>query len=211
MDHSKNAVAVFNKHATVYQEKFMDVGLYAKALTVFCDSIEKQQSKILELACGPGNVTKYLLQKRPDFKILATDLSENMLALARINNPTAIFKALDAREILSLNEKYDGIVCSFLLPYLTNSETKKLIEDCAVMLHAGGLLYISTMQGNYEDSGIQTGSKGDKIYMHYYQEKDLIAFLKENRFKYINTFRKKSTMSNGKGVVDLIVIAQKQS
>jgi len=42
-----------------------------------------EQAKVLELACGPGNITKCLLSKRPDLEILATDIAPNILELAK--------------------------------------------------------------------------------------------------------------------------------
>src|SRR6185295_3669822 len=101
MDKTKIAVNIFNKHASKYQDKFMDVNLYAGSFDFFCDAAKKQNAKILEIACGPGNITSYLLNKRPDFKILGIDLAPNMIALAKINNPKADFQLMDCRDILN--------------------------------------------------------------------------------------------------------------
>src|SRR4051812_15408408 len=106
MDKNKIAVAVFDKSAKKYQDKFMDVSLYHDTFDAFCDLVTKKGAMVLEIACGPGNITKYLLEKRPDLKILGTDLSPNMLELARANNPLAEFVLMDCRNIGSLNQKY---------------------------------------------------------------------------------------------------------
>ena len=81
------AIEVFDKCATIYQDKFMDLKLYHDSFNVFCSHIKKANPDILDVACGPGNITHYLLKKRPDFKILGIDLSPNMIALAQKNNP----------------------------------------------------------------------------------------------------------------------------
>ena len=73
MDKSKIAVAIFNKLAKMYQDKFMNVDLYSESFDLFCNAIQKENATILEIACGPGNITKYLLNKRPDFNILGID------------------------------------------------------------------------------------------------------------------------------------------
>ena len=101
-DKSKIAVAVFDKLANLYQEKYMDVSAYHKSFDFFCDAVQKENPEILELACGPGNITKYILQKRPDFNVLGTDLAPNMLALAKKNNPSVNFQILDSRNIKQL-------------------------------------------------------------------------------------------------------------
>ena len=91
MDKTKMAVNAFDKNAETYQEKFMNLDLYHASFDLFCSKIPNENAKILEIACGPGNITQYLLEKRPDFKILGIDLAPRMLDLARINNPSAVF------------------------------------------------------------------------------------------------------------------------
>jgi predicted TPR repeat methyltransferase len=209
MDKSKMAAAVFDKWANEYQAKFMNVDRYASSFDLFCQSFTHQHATILELASGPGNITHYLLQKRPDFNILSTDLSPNMIALGQANNPNATFQLLDCREILSLNKKFDGIMCGFCLPYLSKEEAIQLIADSANLLNANGLLYISTMEDDYSKSGFEKGSKGDEIFMHYHQADYLTEALQENGLTILHTERKSSVATNGKETMDLILIAQK--
>jgi len=210
MDKNKTAVNVFNKHAKGYADKFMDVSLYSDSLDIFCSSIKKKNAEILELASGPGNITKHLLSKRSDLKILGTDLAPNMIELAKINNPNAYFQLMDAREILKLNKKFDAIMCGFCLPYLDKEETSNLIRDSFSILNPNGIIYLSTMEDEYSKSGIQIGSQGDEIYMHYYEAEFLTKTLEGNKFKIIDLQRINSVMGNGAKVVDLIMIAKKQ-
>lgn len=209
MDKSKIAVDVFNKHASLYQTKFMDVSLYHASFDFFCDSIKKQNAEVLELACGPGNITKYLLSKRADLKIVGTDLAPNMIELAKQNNPTATFEILDCRKINDLNKKFDAVMCGFCLPYLAMEEVLKLFSDAFQLLNSKGLIYISTMEDDYKNSGLRKGSQGDEIFMHYYLEKDLSEPLIKNGFKINYTQRVKSEMTDGAMVTDLILIAEK--
>ena len=208
-DKTQIAVSVFNKLAELYQSKFMDVSMYHDTFDVFCDSIKQQHAKLLELACGPGNITKYLLFKRPDFKILGTDLAPNMIELAKINNPNASFQLLDSRELLKLNATFDALMCGFILPYLSKEEAEKMIIDAAQILSQGGVMYISTMEDDYSKSGYKKGSTGDEIYMYYHQADYLIDALKKNGFEIIQEQRKKYQMQENIDTVDLILIAKK--
>jgi predicted TPR repeat methyltransferase len=209
MDLSKEAADIFNKLADSYQEKFMDVSLYTETLDLFCDRIKKTNPEILELACGPGNITKYLLNRRSDLKITGTDLAPNMIRLAKINNPGAEFYVMDCREIIRLNKKYDGIMCGFCLPYLSKAEAIILIKDAAGLLNPGGLIYISTMEDNNSNSGYRKGSTGDEIFMNYHEESYLCAALEENGFKVIKPDRK-TYIHNNVQTTDLILIAEKK-
>lgn len=209
MDKSKIAVDIFNKHASLYQTKFMDVSLYHASFDFFCDSIKKHNAEVLELACGPGNITKYLLNKRADLKILGTDLAPNMIELAKQNNPSAKFEVMDCRKINGLHKKFDAIVCGFCLPYLDKEEVLKLFSDAFQLLNSKGVIYISTMEDDYENSGLRKGSQGDEIFMHYYLENDLSSALIKSGFQITYTDRVKSEMTDGNTVTNLILIAEK--
>jgi cyclopropane fatty-acyl-phospholipid synthase-like methyltransferase len=206
MDHSENAVSIFNKHAEYYQERFMDVSMYSKSFDFFLSSITKEGAEILEIACGPGNITKYLLDQNPSLKFDATDLSSNMISLAKHNNPSAECFLLDARKIKSLNKKYDAIIAGFAFPYLNLDEVAQFIADAKSILNENGLLYISTMEDDYEKSGLVTGSKGDQMLMHYYTEAMLAEILAKNGFTIVYTERVHTVMTNNTEVIDLVLV-----
>lgn len=210
-DKSLHASEVFNKYAKEYQDRFMNVSLYEDALNVFCYLITKEKSKILDLACGPGNITKYLLSQHPDLIVRGIDLAPNMVLLAQSNNPSASFEVMDCRSIASITEKYDAVICAFCLPYLSKEETNKLIIDIYNLLNEGGICYISTMEDDYKKSGYEVGSKGDQIFMHYYEGQYLVNELEKKDFGVVETFRKTSIMSNGKEVIDLVIISRKKN
>ncbi|MBL0330861.1 MAG: class I SAM-dependent methyltransferase [Bacteroidetes bacterium] len=211
MDKGIHAASIFNKYANDYQNLYMDVSLYNDTFDSFCTAIEKSNASILELACGPGNISQHVLNKRPDFKWLGTDLAPNMVELAKQNNPGAEFEIMDCREIGKLKQQYDGLMCGFCLPYLSMSETEQLIKDAAGLLNTKGVIYLSTMEEAYSKSGLQKGRKGDEIYMHYYQYADLEKMLIENGFKILKVDRKEYEQQVGVKTVDLVIIAQNKN
>lgn len=210
MAKTKTPKEIFNKYADKYQDKFMDFELYHDTFDVFCEYVKRENADILEIACGPGNITKYLLKRRPDFKILGIDIAENMIEFAKSNNPNAHFKVIDCRDISALDKKYDAVMCGFCLPYLSKQETEKLIRDVSRLLNTGGMFYLSTMEKDYEKSGYKISSSGeDQTYIHYYEAGYLTKVLKENCFKIIDIQRKEYPETDGTKTTDLIIIAQK--
>jgi trans-aconitate methyltransferase len=181
----KSAKEIFDKHAELYRQRFMDVSAYSKGLEYLCERLP-MDAQVLEIACGPGNVTRFLLDNRPDLKILGTDISPKMIDLARVNIPTARFEVLDCREIKSLDHKFDVIVCGFCLPYLKPEETEQFFEDARETLVPKGLLYVSTICDDPSNSGIKTNSAGDKTMIYYYLENDLIQLLTRKGFKILD-------------------------
>lgn len=208
-DKTTVAVGIFDKLANLYQERFMDVSIYSDSLYMFCSSLPQSNPSVLEVACGPGNITRFVLDIRPDFKIHGTDLSPAMLELARKNNPTAVFSLLDCRDIARLDLRYDAILCGFAFPYLSKTEVIQFIADASSQLLPDGILYMSTMEDDNAKSDWQTGSTGDRIFMNFHQADYLIEALESAGMALIYEDRKRYS-SGDRSVVDLILIARKR-
>ena len=210
MDHYQLTFQTWNKVASLYQEKFMDLDLYNDTYDRFCGLVEKQNATILEVGCGPGNITRYLLQIRPDFRIEGIDVAPNMIELAKVNNPGVHFRVMDARDIGSLPSKYDAIIAGFCMPYLSKDDSAKFIRDCAGLLEQGGIFYLSTIKGDYANSGLIAASTGDQTYVYYYSEDDLRQELAKNNFEVIAVINKQFPKADGSFSDDMIFLAKKK-
>ncbi len=113
MDKYKETFNTWNNVAALYQDKFMNLDLYNETYDYICNFIKNKKAKLLDVGCGPGNITKYLLSKKSDFDIFGIDISPKMIELAKINNPLANFEVMDGRFIKNLKTKYDGIIVDF--------------------------------------------------------------------------------------------------
>jgi len=116
MDKYDITIATYNKCAVAFQDKFMAMDLYHDSYDRLCERIETLNPRILEIGCGPGNITRYLLSKRPDFDILATDLAEKMIELASVNAPQAKFRVMDCRDINTIHSTFDALYAAFACP-----------------------------------------------------------------------------------------------
>jgi SAM-dependent methyltransferase len=210
MDSYEETFHTWNKVALLYQEKFMDLNLYDKTYDFFCDALTSHHTKLLEVGCGPGNITKYLLLKRPDFKIDAIDVAPNMITLAKQNNPTVNFWVMDIRNMDSLIEKYDAIVNGFCLPYLSESDAEKFISDSATSLKDKGLLYLSFVEGNTDNSGYQVGNSGDRTYFYYHTLEYLENIFLKNGFERIFFERIAYKKLDGSSELHSVIILKKK-
>ncbi|WP_344853731.1 class I SAM-dependent methyltransferase [Pedobacter jeongneungensis] len=206
------AEEAFDKSAKIYEQKFMDVSLYAEPFKVFCNNIPNDNADILDIACGPGNITRYLLANKPGYQILGIDLSPRMLGLASTNNPQARFQLMDCREIDTIKQKFDGITCGFCIPYLTEQEALKLIENASKLLKPNGVLYLSTMveDGNSR-SRYQTSSTGDQVYVHYHRETYLSKGLQTCNFETLDLKRYSANDKDGLTITDLVLVCKIRS
>jgi trans-aconitate methyltransferase len=212
MDNFNLSVQRFDEFAAEYAQRFMDMNAYSDSIDLFCDLIGSTQPNILELACGPGNVTRMLRSRFPECRIIAVDLAPQMIEIARKHLPDVDFRMMDVRNISTIPEIFEAIMCSFCLPFLSKSDAEKLIMDCADCMVSGGVLYISTMEGREEKAGFETTSfsGADEIYFNYHRQRNLEeAFLKAG-FEITQIKLQDYIEPDGSVTTDMIFIAVKR-
>ncbi len=208
-DKTIEAVAVFNKLATLYAQKYMDVSGYSESLDKLGELLNASEGTILELGCGPGNITRFMLNRFPHLKITAIDLAPDMIAIAKSLNPEATYEVMDCREINKIDSKYDAILCGFCLPYLSRQEAIQLISDSAVKLNTTGVIYISTMEDHNSKSGYVSGSTGDQLFMNYHECSYLIEALRNENFEVVYEKHLPLAADPENITKDLVLIAKK--
>ncbi len=208
-EHAEHTHYVWNKFAAAYEERFMDLELYNESYDLFCAELKTPNASVLEVGCGPGNITRQLLLRRPDLRMHGTDVAPDMVALAIKNNPTATFSVLDAREISQIDTIFNAFVCGFCIPYLSWNDVDQLFANAAERLTTNGLLYVSCIEDDHEKSHLQTGSTGDQLFVHYYSESDLRVFLERSSFQHLHTIRIPYSLSDGSKQIHLVVMARK--
>ncbi|HNP49912.1 MAG TPA: class I SAM-dependent methyltransferase, partial [Bacteroidia bacterium] len=205
-------IAMWDRVAQQYEEIFMDLDMYNASYDVFCNAVKVSPAKILEIGCGPGNIARYMLSKRPDFKLNLSDVSPNMLQLARKNIPDAAFILLDARNIYQLNEKFDGIVCGFCIPYLSMKDVQRFFSDINRLFNDEGIFYFSLIEGDHSRSGFESSSDGkNKSFVYYYDEKFIRNELDKYQFGILDFQKIKYTKVNSEEMQQLIFTVKKKS
>jgi SAM-dependent methyltransferase len=208
-DHSELSAAVFHKLAGIYRDKFMDLTLYDDSYRQFCELLPCGRARVLDAACGPGNVSRYLMTQRPDLELLGIDLAPRMVELARAAVPSARFAVHDCRRLADLKRRFQGIICAFGLPYLPREEGLKFIEEAGRALEPEGVLYLSTMLGRSVDSGLQRCSTGDEVYICYHREDEILGSLSQSGLTMAWQIRMPSPTAASQATMDLIVVARK--
>ena len=208
MDKFNLSVQRFDEFADAYAQRYMNLEAYADSIAAFCNLIRTDKPKILELGCGPGNVTKLLKIRFPEAPITAIDLAPNMIAIARQQLPDVDFRLMDVRDILSLPEKFDAVMCSFCLPFLSTKDAQKLITDCDDLLNPGGVLYLCTMEGNESDADFEaTSFSGEaKIYFNYHSKEDLQHAFIDSGFEIRHLKLQDYHETDGQVTIDMIFI-----
>lgn len=209
MDRYLETFETWNSMAARYEAKFMDLALYNASYDRMCDAIQLADANLLEIGCGPGNIAKYVLAQRPEYQLHGIDVSPNMVALAQKNNPNAHFEVMDCRTIGSLNASFDGIICGFCVPYLSEIECSQLMIDCYALLNPNGVLYLSFVAGDPALSGFQINSEGKRSYFYYHSMATLKQSLMSTGFALLNVLEVAYPKSAVDSEIHTIVIAQK--
>ncbi len=210
MDNQLQTVTIYNQYVEAYVTKFMQFDLYNDTFDYLL-TITPKDSTLLELGCGPGNVVKYFLDKRPDIDILGVDLAPAMLKQAETINPNTTFRLLDIRNAHLINQEFEVVVGAFCLPYLSPTDLPKFFNDLKNLTKNKGLVYLSCMEGPIEKSGFEkTSFTGDsEIYIYYHQRSQLEKLLAENGFAVEKFYTKDYPEEDGSVTVDLIYIGRK--
>jgi ubiquinone/menaquinone biosynthesis C-methylase UbiE len=218
MHNNQETFETWNKIASLYASKFMTLDIYNKSYDHFLNLINSKNPTIFEIGCGPGNITKYLLENNESCHVFAVDVAPNMIEHAIINTSVdgensqrASFRTMDCRFISTIESTFDAIIVGFCLPYLSQIESIDFIADCSKLLNNDGIFYLSFVEGNPSDSGYQVGSSGDRIYFNFHRLTDIELALKQNHFNQLEVIHVAYEKSDNSKEIHTIVIAQKKN
>lgn len=113
---------------------------YAKDLA---QRVPQSAQRIVELACGTGRLTRHLLASlRPDGELIATDLNDPMIAVARehtAKDPRLTWRQADMQALPFQDGAVDAVVCQYGLMFapdkpLALREMKRVLKSGGIVL-----------------------------------------------------------------------------
>ena len=209
MDNCQLNVATFNKVADIYADKYFASAIYNKSYDFFCHHLKKQNAKILDMACGPGNVVHFLTQAKPDAEIIGIDLAPRMIELAKNLVPTAHFMIHDCRQMTALNQCFDGITFAFGLNYLSDEDVQLVFDALPKMLLNSGIFYLSASLGDKDKSGIYTSNSGNQMHVYYRNQQEIMQLIKSAGMDIIYSEFINSPPNAPIATTDLVLIASR--
>lgn len=208
-DVCKESVSTFSKLASRYAEKYFHLDLYDRYLDTFEKRIVPQGVSVLDVACGPGNVSAYLAKARPDLKLVGIDLAEGMILQARVRVPSAEFFVGDCREIGGFGCKFAAAAFAFGLSYLTDDDAARFFSSLNAALDTSAMLYLSTITGEASWSGFDANSDGDRVYVKYRIKDEVVSMVERAGYTIVLSEVIASPPNASRSTQDLILIAQR--
>lgn len=208
-DFNDVSTETYCKCAVAYEAKFMDISPYKDSIDAFCTHIPADAA-ILDLGCGPGNISKYLFEKGFRY-ITGMDRSPEMVSLAAKNVPEANFIQGDIRHLSFPNDSFHGVIASFCIPYISYLDTEQLLARLSRVIADGGKLYLSCMEGIRSGFETTSFSGTNRVYIYYYSEEFLREKLQINGFKVLQMKKQLYPEADGTFSTDLLFIAEKDA
>ena len=220
MDDYQVTIDTFNRSAELYEEKFLENEVYGETYRDFFELIEPNQKSLLDIGCGPGSVSFYLANRIPDLRVTGIDPAPRMVELAQANVPKGKFYQIDARGFTQQldeqtsdegNRCFDLIACAFCIPYLVPEDVQKLIAECADILAHRGLLYLSFIEGDSQNSRMLTNARGESVFMSFYEVHNIKGYLANYGLDVVYEQRKCLDTDNQQADTDIFLIARCQN
>jgi ubiquinone/menaquinone biosynthesis C-methylase UbiE len=132
-------------------------------------------SKVIELGCGTGKNTTFLLKKADE--IIGLDFSQEMLnkAKAKIKDERVEFRKADLTKSWEIDNDFaDLITCSLTLEHIKN--VHHIFNQANLKLKKNGLFFISELHPFKQYSGskakyeTENGTKELEVYIHHISE-----------------------------------------
>ena len=125
---------------------------------------------MVELCCGAGLLSKALLERFVDARLLALDGSETMLAATRANAAphshrmeTRLFD-IAATDWRTFDEPLHAVVSSLAVHQLSHEEKRTLFRDMSGALGPGGVLVIGAHEALPDGHPMAAREPGPGIY-----------------------------------------------
>ena len=210
-DYNAESVACFDKHAQRYAEKYFELRDYDRHYQALVDRLPAKAPRLLDLACGPGNVAAFVRRCRPDADILCVDQSAAMLATAQQRLPGISTHQADCRDLSALSPGFDALAFCFGLSYFNDDDACQVLAELARLLRAGGHLLLSSITGDPADSGVQLSSSGDRVHLFYRQPETIASWLAAAGFGDLELERLPSPANASQATVDVVILAQRMT
>jgi SAM-dependent methyltransferase len=99
---------VFSRHAAAYRARQNQI-VSASRMRAIELLAPRPGERVLDLACGPGNVSRQLVDRQ--LRVIGVDIASGMLELAAVDLPEAAFVRGDLEQLPFRDASFDGAVC----------------------------------------------------------------------------------------------------
>lgn len=145
---------------------------------------------ILDIRCAQGRESKYLSEK--GFEVTGIDITEEFLELARHNCPSCQFINMDMTDLQFQAESFDGIWACASFLHIPKDIAVSTLLGFKKVLKTNGLLYLSVMEGEYDNERRNEDMDWDLRHFSDYQEQELKNLLLQCGYIFVELVKRKT-------------------
>ena len=174
-----NLKETYNKIARDWIKDHSIDSWWMKGTDTFLSYLQPQ-AHILDVGCGAGEKSKYLLQK--GCQVTGIDFSEEMIALAKERAHGAEFFVEDITQPLSLETTFDGVFVQAVLLHIPKKDVVSVLTHITIPLKKDGYLYIAVKElraGEPDESILKENGYGYEYerFFSYFTTEELTQYL----------------------------------
>lgn len=158
-DYKKNYFSFVEVRGRIYEADYVHYRFGSKVLKSIADS-----SRVLDLGCGAGGLTKAWQNSFENLKFSGIDVSKTAIEMAKINNGQDIdFRVSGTEKLPYKDDSFAAVLCCEVLEHVNNPQ--KMLTEIYRVMQKGGRLYLTTpIEADKRTLiGLLYGSKGIKI------------------------------------------------
>lgn len=182
---------------------------------------ETSSTKVLDLGCGTGRNTLYLLNE--GFDVTATDISEKGLKMterkaSQLGYSLSTAKH-DIRNIPYDNDTFDAVLCSWVSGHGNKEDMKKHASEMLRVLKPGGLIFVDypSKEDKYYGRGTQIADDtfidnvpGEEKIPHYYTDIPELQTLYKEHILTIEPYTYRFIANNEEHAIKAIITVLKK-
>lgn len=166
---------IANRYAEVYFDDLSDAPFLDKFI-----SFLPPQAKVADIGCGPGNFTRYLIER--GFNVEGIDLSNGMLTIARDRVPEGDFKMMDMRKLDYSDETFDGLLVAYSLIHIPSDQIHETLTGFYRVLKPNGVVLIIAQRGEPDRVVDEPLKPGEKMFVNFFTKDSMSDVLTKAGF-----------------------------
>lgn len=156
MKTKEDLILEFNEFSKGYTEKMINcVPHYEQLVNCFISELPADfvPKNIMDLGCGPGNVTQLLMHKYPKATFTLVDASNEMINLCKrqFSDNNITYHECYFQDYPFPTNEYDLVVGSFSFHHCNAKDKQSLFKNIYKSLRIGGILTMSDLFINKKD------------------------------------------------------------
>lgn len=180
----KEMTKTYNAIAVKYEKEAQEDWKDKKYVDMFLNQFNSN-AKILDIACGTGELLKYYTDK--GFVANGIDISKEMVNISKRKAPDANAIEKSLYDIDKLEERFDGISATFIFVHIPKEKINDVIKKIKGRLNQNGIffmLFTTSLQEGMQEEPLDNRYK---YYVVNYSKEEIENVLTDNGFEILES------------------------